>query len=431
MAPTTRPPHAGWSLRLIFVCLAAVSVSLPMAWISLSKLILFVLGLGYLLAGYVNNRSDSTFQRLWTTKTILGILIAFALSLLWTEVSMDFALSMFVKHAKLLSILLLIFLIRTEREARLAIGFLAAGQLFVLIASWALTSGILPFLHSDSTTNPANRSVVFAESYLDQSIMFATMAAIFWHLAPERFWPRWLAGLVALAALSNVLLLLPGRTGYLVALAMLSLAAMWAMNKRLRLIALIATPLVVVMGLYLSSGQVRGRISQVIIESQSYTKQVETASSSGWRLNAWRRSVQAIYEKPWNGYGVGSWTPAVKRMEGDTATQTFGVSNSSNPHQEYLLWGVELGVGGPLLLITLLVAVIRDTRFFPAAVARATLSILAGIGIACLFNSALFDDLMGDYLCISLGLMMALGLRSRSPRQVGRTQMPQPIEGRT
>jgi O-antigen ligase len=431
MTPTTRPPYAGWSLRLIFVCLAAVSVSLPMAWISLAKLILFVLGLGYLLAGYVNNRSDFSFQRLWTTKTILGILIAFALSLLWTEVSMDFALSMFVKHAKLLGILLLIFLIRTEREARLAIGFLAAGQLFVLIASWVLASGIFPFLHSDSTTNPANRSVVFAESYLDQSIMFATMAAIFWHLAPEKFWPRWLAGLVALAALSNVLLLLPGRTGYLVALAMLSLAAMWALNKRLRLIALIATPLVVVIGLYFSSGQVRERISQVVTEAQSYTKQVETASSSGWRLNAWRRSVQAMYEKPWNGYGVGSWTPAVKRMEGDTATQTFGVSNSSNQHQEYLLWGVELGVGGPLLLVALLVAVIRDTRFFPAAVARATLSILAGVAIACLFNSALFDDLMGDYLCISLGLMMALGVRSRSPRQVGWTQMPQPIEGRT
>lgn len=344
---------------------------------------------------------------------------------------MDFALSIFVKHAKLLGILLLIFLIRTEREARLAIGFLAAGQLFVLIASWVLASGILPFLHSDSTTNPANRSVVFAESYLDQSIMFATMAAIFWHLAPERFWPRWLAGLVALAALSNVLLLLPGRTGYLVALAMLSLAAMWAMNKRLRLITLIATPLVVVMGLYFSSAQVRERISQVIVESQSYTKQVETTSSSGWRLNAWRRSVQAIYERPWNGYGVGSWTPAVKRLEGDTATQTFGVSNFSNPHQEYLLWGVELGVGGPLLMVALLVAVIRDTRFFPTAVARATLSILAGIAIACLFNSALFDDLMGDYLCISLGLMMALGLRSHSPRQVGWTQMPPPIGGRT
>jgi hypothetical protein len=32
--------------------------------------------------------------------------------------------------------------------------------------------------------------------------------------------------------------------------------------------------------------------------------------------------------------------------------------------------------------------------------------------VACLFNSALYDDLMGDFFCVSLGLLMALGARS-------------------
>jgi hypothetical protein len=37
-----------------------------------------------------------------------------------------------------------------------------------------------------------------------------------------------------------------------------------------------------------------------------------------------------------------------------------------------------------------------------------------------MFNSALYDDLMGDFLVVAIGLLMALGTRSMP---VGRPQM--------
>lgn len=399
--------------RLLVVLLAALAVSLPMAWISLSKVLLFLTGLGYLIANLYSRYYRFKFDSLWTTRITLTIILAFTLSLWWTTVDISFALLTFVKHAKLLEILLIIFLIKNEREARLAIKVFTAGQIFIVLCSWLLACGIsLPWV-INSQVHSGTKYVVFAESYLDQSIMLASTAAVLWHLRCNQYWPRWLSYLIAVAAIINIFLLLPGRTGYLIALTMMSLAAMWAMQKRWRLPILIAIPLIAVVALHFSQGRLHDRAFQVANEAHAYSQQTETNTSSGWRLNAWHRSLQAIQESPWNGYGVGSWAPTVKRLEGNTGVEVFGNSNSSNPHQEYLLWGVELGVGGIALLLALLVGVAWDIRKFDTSIYRATLSILVTIAIASLFNSALFDDLMGDFLCVSLGLLMALGLHSK------------------
>lgn len=414
---STSKPHWIERLRLGVVLLAAASVSLPMAWISLAKILLFVFGLVYLIACLLDKSHTSALRSLWTTRLVLVIVMVFALSLLWTEVDHAFALLAFVKHSKLLEILLLVFLIRSQREARIAITTFATCQVFVLLSSWLLATGMpLPWV-LNSQEILGTKYVVFAESYLDQSIMLATTAAIVWHLCMENYWPRWFAGLIAISALLNVFLLLPGRTGYLVALALLALAVLWGINNRLRFWALVAIPLIVMCGLYFSSGRLHERVFEVVHETQNFSEQVETKSSSGWRLNAWVRSIQAVHEKPWAGFGVGSWAPAVKRLEGDTATKVFGKTDSSNPHQEFLLWGVETGVGGVALLLALLISVVKDAQQFPVGVRRATLSVATTIAIACLFNSALFDDLMGDFLCISLGLMMALGVHSPPSRK--------------
>jgi O-antigen ligase len=161
------------------------------------------------------------------------------------------------------------------------------------------------------------------------------------------------------------------------------------------------------------SAQVKERVSKIVEESQNYATQVNSDSSSGWRLNAWHRSLQAIQTSPGLGHGVGSWAVTVKQLQGSNATQVFGPGQASNPHQEYLLWGVELGVGGIVLLLALLLSVIRDSRHFTPSVQRAVLSTLAAMAVACLFNSTLYDDLMGDYFCVVLGLLLALGLKTR------------------
>lgn len=405
--PEAKP--AVWGFRLGLVCLAALSVSLPMAWISLAKVLVFVTALVILLGHVAGRRADTQIRQLWTPWALAVLLLFSACSLWWTSADLPSALASFIKHAKLLEVVLLVSLIRTAAEARMAITFFACGQAFVLLSSWLMFIGIAVPWHANAPTP----YVVFS-TYLDQSIMFATTASVFWYLRSDKLWPRWLGVALAALALANTLLLLEGRSGYAVALTALALAAMWTMPPRLRLATLVITPVVLLLGLSLGSAQVQERVTKILRESQEYAsgQTVQMESSSGWRLNAWRRSLQAMQNKPLLGHGVGAWTPAVKRLEGNAANKVFGEGNHSNPHQEYLLWGVELGVGGSLLLLAALGCMARDALRFPTNIQRATLAVLAATAVACLFNSALYDDLMGDFFCVALGVLMALGTRS-------------------
>jgi O-antigen ligase len=401
-------PREGWSPRLIVACLVAVSVSLPMAPISIAKLLLFVFALGYLGLAYWRKETEHAFAGLWTAPAIVVICAAFALSVLWTQASLADALNILVKHLKLLEILLLAVLIRTARDARLAITAFALGQAVYIASAWLLVAGVpLPW------GKLGERPYAVFSSYLDQSIIFASSAAVIWHLHMQLNWPRWLAGVIAAAALTMTLLFLEGRTGYLVALSMIALMILWTVPKRWRLAALLIVPSAMIAGLFLGSSTFHDRVAKVLNEGQAYARKTEIETSSGWRLNAWHRSLQAINERPLLGHGVGSFTATVKRLEGPTADKTFGTGNSSNPHQEFLLWGVELGVLGPMLLVGLIVSIYRDIRHFATPVARSTLSVLVAMTIACMLNSALYDGLIGDFFVVTLGLLMALGIRTR------------------
>jgi O-antigen ligase len=281
------------------------------------------------------------------------------------------------------------------------------------VSSWLLAAGLaVPWV-----TDPIGDYVVFS-SYLDQSIMLATTAAVVWQLRNDGLWPAWLAGVLSVAALADTLLLLDGRSGYAVAITMLTLAAVWAMPKRFRLATLIATPILVLGGLYIGSGHIQNRVALIIQESRAYTQRVETDTSSGWRLNAWQRSIQSIQEQPVLGHGVGSWAVAVKRLQGESGAKVFGEGNASNPHQEYLLWGVELGLGGFLFLIALMISMALDAWHFTPGVQKALWSVISALAVACLFNSSLYDDLIGDFFCVVLGLLLAMGVRQDPPLKV-------------
>ena len=80
----------------------------------------------------------------------------------------------------------------------------------------------------------------------------------------------------------------------------------------------------------------------------------------------------------------------------------------SNPHQEFLLWSVELGLPGALLLGALFGGIWRDGARGDLSARRAIGSMLLAMLLACLFNCALYDALIGDFFCVIVGLLLAL-----------------------
>lgn len=396
------------SFRTLLIIFISVSVSLPIAWVSLAKILLFTSGLFLLASNHFRSSRVVWFSNAWTPKIIWISLLVFGMSLFWTASISSIGVLALVKHSKLLEVLLLVLLIQSVEDAKVGITALIAGQSFLLISSWLLALGIsIPWV-----TDPQGKNVVFS-TYLDQSIMFASMAALAWHLRNERLWPKWLSVFLSVAAMANVFFLLEGRTGQVVGVVVLSLIVMWSVPKRYRILAIAITSFILSLTLYIGSIHFKTRIAGVVTESQQYAQKTDIQTSAGWRLNAWHRSLQAIAEKPFFGHGVGSWALTVKRIEGEKGAAVFGEGNASNPHQEYLLWGVELGVIGLLLFLLLLFSIAKDALQYSIPIQRSIFSVVAVLAVACLFNSTIYDDLIGDYFCITLGLLMAYGIQTR------------------
>ncbi|MCX7257335.1 MAG: O-antigen ligase family protein [Polaromonas sp.] len=378
-----------------------------MAIISMAKLLLIICGLATLL---LTRRPSSTIHPLavaWTPVAVLTVFFAFGFSLLWSVAPQAEALGSLAKHGKLIVVILMMLLIRDRREALYALAAFGLGQLFLLASASML------FMHVPvpwATSNMALTNYAVFSSYLDQGIINAVFAALCWHfrfLAPGRF-GRQLAVLIALLALGNVFFVLNGRTGQAVAIALLSIAIMWELPKRSRAIVVLL-PFVLALGLYAGSSKIRERLNLVYTEMQAYSSNQEPVTSSGLRLNFWSKSIQLIGQRPLAGSGVGSWLPEFNRLQHETPTENQ-VSGHGNPHQEYLLWGVQLGIPGILMFLGLLLCMLRDTLKMETPYARAAQSTLLALAVACLFNASLYDAQIGDFFCVLLGLLLALGL---------------------
>jgi O-antigen ligase len=391
--------------------MAAVSVGLSMALISAAKLLLLLYGLWALASALFQNQpvpvEPKVRVRQLTPTAVLTVLSVFTLSLLWTIAPEADALGSLAKYGKLIEIVLLMVLIRDRSEALYALGWFVLGQMFLLASSWAL------FLHLPvpwATSIMAIKEYAVFSSYLDQGIMGAVLAAVCWHLrglAPGRFGKQ-IAITVALLAISNVLFVLSGRSGHVVAIGMLSLAIMWQLPKRLRA-AVVLLPFALALVMFFSSSKVSDRLTEVKNEVQTYSTQQKFVGSSGIRLGLWLKAVGIVSDHPLAGLGVGSWSTEYNRLEHEKNPAHVPIDGNGNPHQEYLQWGVQLGMPGIVLLFGFFAAICYDTLGMPTAVARATQSVLAALMAACLFNSAIYDALIGDFFCVTLGLLLALG----------------------
>jgi O-antigen ligase len=407
---------AFWSkLRLFSLVFFAFSVGLGIAVTSVAKSLVLLVGLVSLVNALINSLRARTSQNSahahtalrWTPIAILLGLAALALTLAWTPVPLDEALSAWIKHSKLLMIPLMVLLIRSWREAKTVLMAYLAAQVLLLVSSWLLVLHVpVPWATSDTALTDYT---VFS-SYLDQSIMTCVVAAICWHLLPLVPGRRWRAAAYVVIALGlcSTVFVMQGRTGHLVAVAMVSLSIMWRLPMRYRILALM-TPAVLMAVLVACSPVMYERFSSAYGEITAFTQQANNRSSSGERLNYWQRSIEAITERPLTGHGVGSWSAQYLRLDqGRGNPPTF---NIRNPHQEFLLWGVEAGLAGCLLLMLVFLAMFADARRLPPPVARAAQSVLVALFICCLFNSALFDGKIGDFFCVTTGVLLALGLR--------------------
>jgi O-antigen ligase len=378
---------------------------LSIAGIGVFKLLTLLTALGVLLIALLKGRQ---FIELRTGPTVLALCMlgALAISLTYTSVSITDALSVLTKYGKLLLIPAIVLLIRSRAQAVTALQFYFVTQSFVLLTSWLLFAGLnLPWVSAGR-----NSTAVVYSSYLDQAILTAGFAALAWHLRASFPTRRGSTLAIAMASLAvlNLLFALPGRSGQVCLIAAIAVTFWWAMPRKFRPLAVLIPFVAFSLAMMLSTA-FNQRYMAVFSEVKAY--QTETNghqnNSSGERLNFWNKSLQAMAEKPLLGFGVGTWQQQYWRLEANAPPKN--TVRVRNPHQEYLFWGVQLGVVGVLLLVTWLGSFWWTSRKFPASEMRATVSFLVIFIVACALNSALYDGVVGDYFCTLLAVLLALG----------------------
>jgi O-antigen ligase len=390
-------------VRLWLLYFIALSPSLGTAVSAVGRLVLFALALCVLVLGKRPKENPSDLLRNSCAFTVLLAVSYIALSLLWTT-SDGNAAHAWTRHARLLTIPIVYLLIYNYAQARSVLRVFIIGQIFVVFSAWLLVWGIkVPW----ATAKLAPTTYAVFGSYLEQSISQAVLIALLWHQRKVVFGAKgqWLAIAIAAITLVHTLGFLLGRSGHLVALALVMMAIVYELPVRFKWAALLV-PFVVLALAWTASHNFRNRVDMVRSEMSAFSSKADATTSSGQRLMFWRVSLMAIHDNPVFGSGAGSWNKEYRQREaGKAAPDTLSVDN---PHQLFLLWAVEGGMVGLLLLCAVFAELYIRSRKLAPDDARTLQSVIAALLVSGMLNSQIFGIGMGDFFCVAFGICLAL-----------------------
>lgn len=392
------------NFRLLLLCFVAVSPSLGTAVSALGRLFLYLAAVIIFLlpSSDRSSESDRNFQNLTVlVLTTIGYMLA---TVAWSTASLTESLHAWTRHARILTIPILYIMIRNRQEGKIVLQAFAFGQIFVVLSAWLLVFGVkVPW----TTAVASKETYAVFGSYLEQSISQSVLVAILWFGRHWIFGPhgRWFAIFGAFITFVLTLGFLQGRSGHLVALAIIAIAVMFELPRQKKWIAVVIVAGVVALT-FAGSKNFRDRMLSVNSEISAYSEVTVADTSSAIRLYYWKVSVLAAMEKPLFGHGAGSWNYEYRRLgEGKANPTTLSISD---PHQLFLLWMVEGGLVGMGLLIALLVHVLKCSRKLEQPEAQILQATVAALVISGMFNSMIFGIGMGDFFCIGIGILLGM-----------------------
>lgn len=343
---------------------------------------------------------------------LLALLALAAVGMAWGLGSGGERLRYFGKYANLLLALGLLTLPLDATQRQRAFAGFGAAVLLTVLLSYVIRFAPLPSHWFAADQGPQN-PVVF-KAQITHGFFVALGAFLFLAgalQATDRRW-RWALGGAAALAASNVLIT-HGRTGHLI----LATLAVYLFIHRFRWRGALAAG-VALLGAGLVAQQfpesaVMSRLQKGVNEIRQWEYGRQDATSMGERMQFAATSLRIIAERPLLGVGTGGFEDAYR--EKISATQAR-VSN--NPHNQYLLTTVQLGLPGLLALLAAF-AVLWHTaaRLAPTAQLLARGLLLAYL-VGNLFNSFLYDHAEALFFAWAMGLLFC-GLPPQRPRPTG------------
>jgi O-antigen ligase len=318
--------------------------------------------------------------------------------MIWADASLAERLKGLEPFHKLLAIPLLLAQFRRSGHAPWVSGGFLISCTVLLIASYAhlLLWGRLPWT--------MGLPGIPVKDYITQSGAFAICILGLAYVAAD----AWLAGRSRLAlALAGLVVLFVADIVYvttsrttLVAIPILIMAFGLMRLGAKGTFGLVAGCAAIAAILWVSSPYMRLRVGSVANEVSLYRAE-DAATSSGLRMEFWRKSLQFVAQAPVIGHGTGT----IHTLFSKAATPGGGASSvaSSNPHQQILAVAIQLGSIGAVVLIAMWIG--HLLMFAQSGlVAWCGLIIVTQNVVGSMFNSHLFDFTQGWLYVFGVGV---------------------------
>jgi O-antigen ligase len=380
----------------------ALGCAIPVS-VAVDNIILYVLLFFWLAGGAYREKLVSIRDNpvAWLALALWGLFVVGSLYSIGTRQDVLDALG---KSTRLLLIPVLVYLLREpEWRERGLVAFVASMLVALLLSSlvWlGLVSG-----NGWIKGNPLD-PVVF-KAHTTQNVFMAFAAFLVAQVALEAQSRRVRIGLwlVSAAAVANVLLMVPGRSGIVVLLVLFVYFLARALRARGLLIAGVVLASLAVAILASPDSMLHRRITLADEEFAEWRAGVppEQTSSVGLRLEYLENTLDIIAQNPAIGVGTGGFGKAYA----DHVLGT-GAEATQNPHNEILLLFVQFGVIGFALFAGLLITQWRLAARLPTAfdVGAARAFVLA-IGVTSVLSSTLLDHAEGFFFAYMSGLLFA------------------------
>jgi len=400
-------------------CVIALGIAIPLS-VVLDNLLLLVL----LVLILIRNSRDVLHTATHNPVARAGALlfVALLLGVAYGGTPFKEAADILGKYADLAFIPLLMVAGRDAEIRRYAVqGFLAV-MLITALLSWLVGLHVLPVAGWMWKGCTPEYPAIFRSS-ITQNMLMAYTAYLLALQAGEPQTARRKILLIGLAALAcgNVLFMVPGRTGYLVLLALGIYFAWVAFARKLRSLGrglgwregagMVLLTLVLVFGVYHVSSRLHDRVDLVLVEFRAWQANGPNGSSTGDRAEFYYNTFELVKRHPLLGVGTGGFPAAYAEQ-----VRGKGVTLTHNPHNEYLLITAQIGLVGLALLLYLFYTQWRHAARLPGLFEQdAARGLVLTIAVTSLFNSPLLDHTEGLFFGFASAILFARSPLSCSP----------------
>ena len=384
---------------IIFACF---SIAMPTAWVSVASAFL-------LFTWLISGKYSEKFKLIYKNSAAISVLILFSfycIGSIYSSGDIKESGAFLLKYAKLLIIPIIISVVRTKKIRHNGMNAFLFGALILLSISYFKWLGIIPMnLGLHDLPDNSQGYLAFKNRIAHNILMSFLMFVFFCKAYFDKTQWRWVWLVIALLSLIDLMYLVGGRSGQIIALCFILFLPLYFYGKEAYKYLLIAAISIFMLHKQLEP-LMPGRLLETSQEVSEHKSDVHL-TSAGIRLEMYKNTLSLIKQSPFIGYGTGALRYEYNKLAN---TQDTLLKDVPNPHNQYLLTFFELGMAGFAALIFMFYRFWQHSNVIARSDTYAGMylkGVVLTIAIGSMFNSLLLDATEGKFYCVLTGLLLS------------------------